>query len=389
MNIHEYQAKELLRKFGVPTLEGEVAFTPNEAETIAKKFLIDRPICVVKAQIHAGGRGKAGGVKLAKSAAEAKQIAEELLGKTLVTHQTGPEGKEVKKIFVEQGCDIDNELYVAFVVDRAAQRVSVMASSEGGMEIEEVAEKTPEKIITEVIDPVTGLLPFQARNIAFAIGIPKEAMGKFGKALTGLYNAFVGTDADMAEINPLVLTKDNDVIALDAKMSFDSNAFFRQKPVEELRDLDEEDAKEIEASHHSLSYIALDGDIGCMVNGAGLAMGTMDIVKLHGGNPANFLDVGGGATKEQVAAAFKIITSDPSVKAVLVNIFGGIMKCDIIAEGIIAAAKELELKVPVVVRLQGTNVEEGRALLKESDLNLIAVETMEEAADKVVEAAKG
>ena len=389
MNIHEYQAKELLAKYGVAVPKGKIAFTPSEAGEIAKEFIGSSGICVVKAQIHAGGRGKAGGVKLAKSHEEAASHAQEILGKVLVTHQTGPEGKEVKKVYVEEGCDISRELYVAVVVDRETQRVALMASSEGGVEIEEVAAKTPEKIFMEYVDPAAGLQPYQARNLAFKLGLEGKVVGKTVKFMGALYKAFIELDAAMAEINPLVITGSGDVIALDAKMDFDDNALFRHKDVEGLRDLDEEDAKEVEASHFNLNYVTLDGNIGCMVNGAGLAMATMDIIQLHGGSPANFLDVGGGATEEQVTAAFKIITSDESVKAVLVNIFGGIMKCDIIANGIVAAVKEVGVKVPLVVRLQGTNVEMGRKILEESGLNIIAADKMEEAADKVVAAAKG
>ncbi|HHL40532.1 MAG TPA: ADP-forming succinate--CoA ligase subunit beta [Deltaproteobacteria bacterium] len=387
MNIHEYQAKEILRRYGVAVPRGKVAFTPQEAEEIAKEFLDDGPVCVVKAQIHAGGRGKAGGVKLARSRDEAAAYARELIGKVLVTHQTGPEGREVKKVLVEEGCAIAQELYVGLVVDRGRQRVCMMASSEGGVEIEEVAAKSPEKILREYVDPAVGLMPYQARNLAFGLGLDKARVGKAVKFMTGLYNAFVGTDASMAEINPLVVTGDGDVIALDAKISFDDNALFRHKDIEGLRDLDEEDPKEIEASRHDLNYVALDGTIGCMVNGAGLAMATMDIIKLYGGNPANFLDVGGGASKEQVTAAFKILMSDPNVRAVLVNIFGGIMRCDIIAEGVVAAAREVGVKVPLVVRLQGTNVDKGRAILGDSGLNIITAERMDEAAEKVVAAA--
>ena len=389
MNIHEYQAKQILAKYGVSVPKGKIAFTPAEAEEASRDFLAEAgSVCVVKAQIHAGGRGKAGGVKLAKSREEAGNIARELLGKVLVTHQTGPAGKEVKKVYVEEGCQIARELYVGLVVDRSTQRVVMMASTEGGVEIEEVAAKTPEKILKEFIDPAVGLIPFQGRKLAFGLGIDKSLVNKTVKFMTGLYNAFVASDASMAEINPLVVTKGGDIIALDAKMSFDDNALFRHKDIEEMRDLDEEDPKEVAASRFNLNYVTLDGNIGCMVNGAGLAMATMDMIKLSGGNPANFLDVGGGANKEQVTAAFKLITSDPNVKGVLVNIFGGIMRCDIIAEGIIAAAKDVGLKVPLVVRLQGTNVEQGRKMLAESGLNLITAENMDEAAQKAVAAAK-
>lgn len=388
MNIHEYQAKELLSKYGVSVPKGRVAFTPDEAEETAKGILKNNSVCVVKAQIHAGGRGKAGGVKLAKSHSEARQYAEGMLGKKLVTHQTGPEGKEVKKVLIEEGCQINRELYLGMVVDRAAQRVVVMASSEGGVEIEEVAAKSPEKILKEYVDHAVGLIPFQARKLAFGLGIDKALINKTVKFMDGLYKAFTETDASMAEINPLVITKGGDILALDAKMGFDDNGLFRHKEVHDMRDLDEEDPKEIEASRHSLNYVALDGNIGCMVNGAGLAMATMDIIKLYGGMPANFLDVGGGANKEQVTAAFKILMSDPKVKAVLINIFGGIMRCDIIAEGVIAAVKEVGIKVPLVVRLQGTNVELGRKILSESGLNIITAEKMDEAGEKVVKAVR-
>ncbi len=388
MNIHEYQAKAVLRNFGVPVPEGRIAFTPTEAAEVAKDFLCEPgSVCVVKAQIHAGGRGKAGGVKLAKSVDEVLEHAKDILGKTLVTHQTGPEGKEVKKVLIEEGCDIKNEFYIGLVVDRATQRVAVMASPEGGMEIEEVAARSPEKIFRETIDPATGLIPFQGRKLAFALGLEKPSVNKFVKLLTGLYNAFIGCDCSMVEINPLVLTGSGDLIALDAKLGFDDSALFRHKDIEELRDLDEEDPGEIEASRYDLNYVSLDGHIGCMVNGAGLAMATMDIIKLYGGNPANFLDVGGGAQKEQVTAAFKILMADPRVKAILVNIFGGIMRCDIIAEGIVAAAKEVKLGVPLVVRLQGTNVEKGREILSKSGIEIITAEKMDEAARKAVEAA--
>lgn len=389
MNIHEYQAKQILAKYGVAVPKGKVAFSAAEAEEIAKEFIPeDKGVCVVKAQIHAGGRGKAGGVKLARSGAEAKAHAKELLGKILVTHQTGPAGKEVKKIYIEEGCQIDKELYLGLVVDRSTQRVCVMASSEGGVEIEEVAARSPEKILKEFVDPAVGLMPFQARKLAFGLGIDKALAGKAVKFMTGLYNAFVCSDCSMAEINPLVITKGGDIIALDAKMSFDDNAMFRHKDIEEMRDIDEEDPKEVAASRFNLNYVTLDGSIGCMVNGAGLAMATMDMIKLSGGNPANFLDVGGGANKEQVKVAFKLLMSDPNVKAILVNIFGGIMRCDIIAEGIIAAAKDVGINVPLVVRLQGTNVDQGRKMLADSGLNIITAERMDEAAQKAVAAAK-
>jgi succinyl-CoA synthetase beta subunit len=390
MNIHEYQAKELLSKYGVAVPRGKIAFTPAEVEDIAKEFLGEGSgsVCVVKAQIHAGGRGKAGGIKLAVSHQEAKKHANGLLGKALVTHQTGPEGKEVTKVLVEQGCNIERELYLGLVVDRTRQRVAMMASSEGGVEIEEVARRNPEKIFKEYIDPSVGLVPFQARKLAFALGIKKPLIGRAVKFMSALYNAFVALDCSMAEINPLVTTADGEVLALDAKISFDDNGLFRHKDIEAMRDLDEEDTKEVAASRFNLNYVSLDGSIGCMVNGAGLAMATMDIIKLYGGNPANFLDVGGGATAEQVTAAFKLTMSDPKVKALLVNIFGGIMRCDIIAEGRVQAAKDVGMKAPLVVRLQGTNMEKGREILKGSGLNIISAERMDDAAEKVVEAAK-
>ncbi|MGE0633011.1 MAG: ADP-forming succinate--CoA ligase subunit beta [Pseudobdellovibrionaceae bacterium] len=387
MNIHEYQAKEILRKYGVATLKGGVAHSPDEATTVAKS--IGGNLWVVKAQIHAGGRGKGGGVKIAKSIDEVHQLAEKILGMNLVTHQTGPEGKIVNKIFIEQGCNIAKEYYVACLVDRATGRPAMMASAEGGMDIEEVAEKHPEKIFKVDIDPVTGLMPFQARKLAFAMGMAPEVIGKTAQFMTGLYKAFEATDCSIAEINPLVVTKEGEVLCLDAKMNFDSNALFRHESIMELRDLTEEDPTEIEASKYDLAFIKLDGEIGCLVNGAGLAMATMDIIKLHGSMPANFLDVGGGANKEKVTNAFKIILRDPNVKAILVNIFGGIMKCDIIAEGVIAASKEVGLKVPLVVRLEGTNVELGKKILSESGLNIIPADGLTDAAKKVVAAAKG
>jgi succinyl-CoA synthetase beta subunit len=391
MNIHEYQSKELLKKYGVAVPRGKLARTPDAAEVVAKEFLSEEgvKVCVVKAQIHAGGRGKAGGVKLAKSHAEAKEHASEILGKVLVTHQTGPQGKEVQKVLVEEGCDIERELYLGLVIDRTTQRVAMMGSSEGGVEIEEVAAKTPEKIFKEYIDPAVGLQFYQARKLAFALGLGKPHTNKAVKFMSALYNAFVHSDASMAEINPLVVTAKGDVLALDAKISFDDSALFRHKDIEELRDLDEEDSKEVAASRFNLNYVSLDGDIGCMVNGAGLAMATMDIIKLYGGNPANFLDVGGGADTEQITVAYKLIMADPNVRALLVNIFGGIMRCDIVAGGIVEAAKQVGLSVPLVVRLQGTNVEKGREILEGSGLNIITAERMDEAAEKVVEAAKG
>ncbi|MGG5252964.1 ADP-forming succinate--CoA ligase subunit beta [Neobacillus sp. SM06] len=382
MNIHEYQGKEILRKYGVAVPNGKVAFTVEEAVEAAKE--LGTEVCVVKAQIHAGGRGKAGGVKVAKNLEEVRTYANGILGKTLVTHQTGPEGKEVKRLLIEEGCDIQKEYYVGLVLDRSTSRVVLMASEEGGTEIEEVAAKSPEKIFKEEIDPVLGLMPYQARRIAFNIHIPKEFVNQAVKFMMGLYKVYVDKDCSIAEINPLVVTGDGKVMALDAKLNFDSNALYRQKDVVGYRDLEEEDPKEIEASKYDLSYISLDGNIGCMVNGAGLAMATMDIVKHYGGDPANFLDVGGGATAEKVTEAFKIILSDPNVKGIFVNIFGGIMKCDIIAEGVVEAAKQVSLEVPLVVRLEGTNVELGKKILNESGLNIIAAQSMADGAQKIV-----
>jgi succinyl-CoA synthetase beta subunit len=386
MNIHEYQGKEILRKYGVSVPNGKVAFTVEEAVEAAKE--LGSQVCVVKAQIHAGGRGKAGGVKVAKNLDEVRTYASEILGKTLVTHQTGPEGKEVKRLLIEEGCDIKKEYYVGLVLDRATSRVVLMASEEGGTEIEEVAEKTPEKIFKEEIDPVVGLMPYQARRIAFNINIPKELVNQAVKFMMGLYNAYIEKDCSIAEINPLVVTGDGKVMALDAKLNFDSNALYRQKEVLAYRDLEEEDPKEIEASKYDLSYISLDGNIGCMVNGAGLAMATMDIVKHYGGDPANFLDVGGGATAEKVTEAFKIILSDPNVKGIFVNIFGGIMKCDVIAEGVVEAAKQVQLSVPLVVRLEGTNVDLGKKILAESGLAITPAESMADGAQKIVSLVK-
>ncbi|WP_282171644.1 ADP-forming succinate--CoA ligase subunit beta [Cytobacillus firmus] len=382
MNIHEYQGKEVLRQYGVAVPNGKVAFTVEEAVEAAKE--LGTEVCVVKAQIHAGGRGKAGGVKVAKNLDEVRTYAGEILGKTLVTHQTGPEGKEVKRLLIEEGCDIKKEYYVGLVLDRATSRVVLMASEEGGTEIEEVAEKTPEKIFKEEIDPVLGLTAFQARRIAFNINIPSNLVGQAVKFMMGLYRAYIEKDCSIAEINPLVVTGDGKVMALDAKLNFDGNALYRQKDIMDLRDLEEEDAKEIEASKYDLSYISLDGNIGCMVNGAGLAMATMDIVKHYGGDPANFLDVGGGATAEKVTEAFKIILSDKNVKGIFVNIFGGIMKCDIIATGVVEAAKQVGLNVPLVVRLEGTNVEMGKKILAEADIDIIAAESMADGAQKIV-----
>ncbi|MCM3400773.1 ADP-forming succinate--CoA ligase subunit beta [Cytobacillus oceanisediminis] len=382
MNIHEYQGKEVLRQYGVAVPNGKVAFTVEEAVEAAKE--LGTEVCVVKAQIHAGGRGKAGGVKVAKNLDEVRTYAGEILGKTLVTHQTGPEGKEVKRLLIEEGCDIKKEYYVGLVLDRATSRVVLMASEEGGTEIEEVAEQTPEKIFKEEIDPVLGLTAFQARRIAFNINIPSKLVGQAVKFMMGLYRAYIEKDCSIAEINPLVVTGDGKVMALDAKLNFDGNALYRQKDIMALRDLEEEDAKEIEASKYDLSYISLDGNIGCMVNGAGLAMATMDIVKHYGGDPANFLDVGGGATAEKVTEAFKIILSDKNVKGIFVNIFGGIMKCDVIATGVVEAAKQVGLTVPLVVRLEGTNVELGKKILAESDIDIIAAESMADGAQKIV-----
>jgi succinyl-CoA synthetase beta subunit len=386
MNIHEYQGKEVLRQYGVAVPRGKVAFTVEEAVEAAKE--LGSPVVVVKAQIHAGGRGKAGGVKVAKNLDEVRTYAGQLLGKVLVTHQTGPEGKEVKRLLIEEGCDIKKEYYVGLVVDRASGRVVMMASEEGGTEIEEVAARTPEKIFKETIDPAVGLMPFQAQRLAYAINIPKELVRKAVQFMIALYNAFIDKDCSIAEINPLVVTGDGNVMALDAKLNFDSNALFRHKELLELRDLDEEDEKEIQASKFDLSYIALDGNIGCMVNGAGLAMATMDIIKYYGGEPANFLDVGGGASTEKVTEAFKIILSDPKVKGIFVNIFGGIMRCDVIANGVVEAAKQVGLDRPLVVRLEGTNVELGKKILNESGLNIVAADSMADGAQKIVSLVK-
>ncbi len=386
MNVHEYQGKEVLKQYGVDVPRGQVAFTPDEAVEAAKA--LGGELWVVKAQIHAGGRGKAGGVKLARSLEEVRSHAEELLGKVLVTHQTGPEGKEVKRLLIEEGCKIQKEYYVGMVIDRSTGRVTLMASEEGGMEIEEVAARTPEKIIKESIDPAVGLLPFQARRVAFKMNIPRDRINKAAKFMMGLYKAFVEKDCSLAEINPLVTTEDGRVMALDAKLNFDSNALYRHPDIQELRDLDEEDPREVEASKYDLSYIALDGNIGCMVNGAGLAMATMDIIKHYGGEPANFLDVGGGASAEKVTEAFKIILADDNVKGILVNIFGGIMKCDVIASGVVEAAKQVGLDRPLVVRLEGPNVELGKKILEESGLEIIAADSMADAAQKIVSLVK-
>lgn len=386
MNIHEYQAKGLLKKFGVDVLEGSVAYSAQEAETSAKK--LGGPVWVVKAQIHAGGRGKAGGVKVVKSIDDVVAATKELIGKTLVTHQTGPEGREVKRVYIEDGCNIQQELYFAVLLDRQTSRVMLVASTEGGVEIEEVAAKTPEKIHQISIDPVAGLQPFHLRQLAFKLELSGPAAKSIMKLASGAYNAFIGLDADMLEINPLVITNEEKAIALDAKMSFDGNALYRHEDVMTLRDLDEEDPAEIEASKYDLNYIKLDGEIGCMVNGAGLAMATMDIIKLNGSEPANFLDVGGGATQEKVTAAFKLILGDQNVKGVLVNIFGGIMRCDVIAQGIVEAAKEVDLHVPLVVRLEGTKVNEGKEILSKSGLAIIPADDLGQAAKTIVKAVK-
>ena len=386
MNIHEFQAKDILRRYGVTVPRGRVASNADEVATSAREF---GPTVVVKAQIHAGGRGKAGGVKVCKTPEDARAFAANLLGKKLVTHQTGPAGREVRRVLVEEGCDIARELYVGVVIDRERGWPTLMASAEGGVEIEEVAARSPEKILREPVDPAVGLQAFQARKLVFGLGLPKESTNRAVSFLTRLYHAFIESDCSLAEINPLVLTKTGDVLALDAKMGFDDNALFRHPEIRELRDVHEEDAKEVEASKHELNYISLDGNIGCMVNGAGLAMSTMDIIKQSGGAPANFLDVGGGATTEKVTAAFKILLSDQNVKGVLVNIFGGIMKCDVIATGVVEAAREVHLRIPLVVRLEGTNVELGKRILAESKLNILSASDMGDAARKVVGAVRG
>ena len=384
MKIHEYQAKEILRHYGVVTPRGIPCFSVAEAITAAKT--LGGPVAVVKAQIHAGGRGKGGGVKVAKSPAELEAFAKDIFGMQLITHQTGPEGQKVRRLLIEEGADIKKELYIGMVVDRGTQRVALMASSEGGMDIEEVAAHTPEKIHTIFIDPMKGLLDKDADSVATKIGVPAELVPQARVLLQGLYRAFDETDASLAEINPMVVTGDGRVVALDAKMNFDSNALYRHPEITALRDLDEEDPNEIAASKFDLSYISLDGNIGCLVNGAGLAMATMDIVKLYGGSPANFLDVGGGATTEKVTEAVKLMLNNSNVKAILVNIFGGIMKCDVIAEGVVAAAREVKLSVPLVVRLEGTNVELGKKILVDSGLPIISASNMADAAAKVVEA---
>ncbi|HYD08369.1 MAG TPA: ADP-forming succinate--CoA ligase subunit beta [Reyranella sp.] len=395
MNIHEYQAKALLAKFGVPLLRGGVAYTPDEAMDVARK--LGTPVVVVKSQIHAGGRGKGrfkndpngkGGVRVCKSVEEVGANARAMLGHELVTKQTGPAGKTVKRLYIEEGSDIKRELYLSLLVDRAVGRISVVASTEGGMDIEAVAHDTPEKIIKQPIDPASGFQAFDGRKIAFALGLSGKQVGRFGSLLGALYRAFTELDCSLIEVNPLVVTGAGDVIALDAKMNFDDNALDRHQDLEALRDQDEEDPSETEAARYALNYVKLDGQIGCMVNGAGLAMATMDIIKLYGSSPANFLDVGGGATKERVTAAFKIILKDPNVEGILVNIFGGIMRCDVIAEGVVAAAREVNLHVPLVVRLEGTNVELGKKILKESGLKITSAENLADAAQKIVQAVK-
>ncbi|MGZ6081558.1 MAG: ADP-forming succinate--CoA ligase subunit beta [Myxococcaceae bacterium] len=387
MKIHEYQGKELFRKYGVPTPRGVLATTPEEAEKAATS--LGTPVVVVKAQIHAGGRGKGGGVKLAKSPAEAKQLASQILGMMLKTHQTGPEGQKVNKVYVEEGLPIEREFYLGMTLDRATSRLSLMASSEGGVEIEEVAAKHPEKILLESIDPVVGLADYQARKLAFGLGLKGDSIGKFVAFARALYRSYIETDASLVEVNPLVLLKDGSVVALDAKLNFDDNALYRHKELLGYRDVAEEDPIEAQAKEFDLAYISLDGNIGCMVNGAGLAMATMDTIKLVGGQPANFLDVGGGASKEKVTEAFKLILSAKAVKAVLINIFGGIMKCDVIAEGVVAAAREVKLSVPLVVRLEGTNVEQGKEILRHSGLPIIPADNLRQAAEKAVAAARG
>jgi succinyl-CoA synthetase beta subunit len=386
MNIHEYQAKELLAKFGVAVPRGGIAYTAPEAELVARR--LGGPIWVVKAQIHAGGRGKAGGVKLVRSEAEVGAVADAMLGQPLVTHQTGPRGREVSRVYIEEGCDIAREFYLGLLVDRGTGRITLVASTEGGVEIEEVAAHSPEKILQIAIDPASGAQPFHGREIAFRLGLTGMSIGAMVKMVSALYAAFCELDATLIEINPLVLTRAGELVALDAKMSLDDNALFRHPEIEELRDQSEEDPTELEAGRHGLNYIKLDGNIGCMVNGAGLAMATMDIIKLYGGSPANFLDVGGGATRERVSTAFKLILSDPNVEGILVNIFGGIMRCDVIAEGVVAAAREINLHVPLVVRLEGTNVDLGKKIMEQSGLPILAGENLADAAQKIVTAVK-
>ena len=395
MNIHEYQAKSLLAKYGVAVPKGGVAFTPEEAENAARE--LGGPVWVVKSQIHAGGRGAGrfkddpegkGGVRVCQSLDEVKENARKMLGHVLVTRQTGEAGKEVKRLYIEDGCDIARELYLGMLIDRATSRITIMASTEGGMEIEEVAAATPEKILKVAIDPAIGFMPYHGRKLAFGLGLQGKQVSSAVKFMSAMYRAFNELDCSIVEVNPLVVTGGGEVIALDAKMNFDDNSLYRHKDVADMRDEDEEDAMELEAARHELNYIKLDGEIGCMVNGAGLAMATMDIIKLYGGEPANFLDVGGGATKERVTAAFKIILSDPNVEGILINIFGGIMRCDVIAEGVVAAAREVELHVPLVVRLEGTNVEIGKQILADSGLPITSAEDLADAAEKVVKAVK-
>jgi succinyl-CoA synthetase beta subunit len=381
MKIHEYQAKAILARHGVPVPQGEVVFSAEDARAVAERL---GGTVVVKAQIHAGGRGKGGGVKVVKNPDDAQSAAKGMLGTRLVTYQTGPDGQVVQRVLVEQGLQIARELYLGLVIDRASERPVIMASQEGGVEIEKVAEKTPDRIFKEAVQPATGLSPFQTRKLAFALGLEGAQVGQAGKLISAVYNAFLASDASLLEINPLILTGDGQLLALDAKMNFDDNALFRHPDITELRDLAEEDPLEVEASKHSLNYIKLDGTIGCMVNGAGLAMATMDIIKLAGGEPANFLDVGGGANAEQIKNAFRILMSDHHVKAVLINIFGGILRCDILAEGVIAAVTDLGVRVPVVIRMEGTNVEKGKQMLRESGLNFTTADTMGEAAEQVV-----
>ncbi len=386
MNIHEYQAKALLAKYGVAVPRGQIAYTPQEAEEAAQA--LGGAVWVVKAQIHAGGRGKGGGVRVAKSIDEVVEAAKAMIGMTLITHQTGPEGKEVKRVYIEEGCDIARELYLGVLLDRATSRITIMASIEGGMDIEEVAASTPERILRAAIDPASGLQPFHARRLAFGLGLEGRQVFSLIKFLTAIYKAYLETDANLIEVNPLVVTGSGDVLALDAKMNFDDNALYRQPDIADLRDESEEDPRELAAARHDLNYIKLDGNIGCMVNGAGLAMATMDLIKLHGGEPANFLDVGGGATGERVTEAFKIILSDPDVDGVLVNIFGGIMRCDVIAEGIVDAARTVSLHVPLVVRLEGTNVDLGKKILADSGLPIISANDLGDAAENMVHAVK-
>jgi len=386
VKIHEYQAKELLRRYGVAVPRGALASTPAEAEAASRQ--LGGGICAIKAQIHAGGRGKGGGIKLARTPEEARDHAHALIGMTLRTPQTGPAGQQVRRVYVEEGCRIARELYLGLTLDRDAGRLAMMASTEGGVDIEEVAKEHPDKILKEWIDPLTGLLAFQARRMAFGLGLKGDSVGSFVKFAMGLYTAYVATDASLAEINPLVVTADGGILALDAKMNFDDNALYRRADIAAMRDPDEEDPKEGQAREHDLSYIALDGDIGCMVNGAGLAMATMDVIQLSGGRPANFLDVGGGADEDKVTAAFKIILADPAVKAVLVNIFGGIMKCDVIAKGIVAAARQVGLRIPLVVRLEGTNVELGKEILAKSEIAAISADDLGDAARKAVAAVR-